>query len=299
MIFFNRSQKSFQASFQSASCLPNERLSQRPSSVHCGSLWWVWFCFWKEDLILHLFGRADLWQLTEWNPSHCSNGYNYTKKRAVRLNYPWYSPWVMTENQKVKWHQELTDFWHESSFEKKKLELSFYGQVQYCTRWTSKIGSTKGLCVNTCVFKSYLRQRFCLESTGQINYFQQWRLFEALSLRRSCVSKTSCWVVHSFTQVTMEGNAKAISCFPHVVSQLEEFQLFSPNRFVSEFLFLQWGLDFLSGPNSDLSRQERAQLADEKVKGAGPLPNAITESHPSSSHPHKQQWARMHLPKTA
>lgn len=51
-------------------------------------------------------------QLTEWNPSRCCNGYNYTKKRAVRLNYPWYSPWVMTEIQKVKWHQELNDFWH-------------------------------------------------------------------------------------------------------------------------------------------------------------------------------------------
>lgn len=119
-----------------------------------------------------------------------------------------------------------------------------------------------------------------------------------LSLSSSSVSKMSRWVVHSFTQVTMEGNAKAISCFPHVASQLEEFQLFSPNRFVFECLFLQWGLDFLSGPNGDLSRQETAQLADEKVKGAGPLPNAITESHPPSSHPHKQQWAWMHLPKT-
>lgn len=104
----------------------------------------------------------------------------------------------------------------------------------------------------------------------------------------SCVSKMSCWALHSFTQATMEGNAWAISCFPRVASQLEEFQLFSPNRFVSEFLFLPQGLDFLSGPNGDLSRQERAQLADEKVKGAGPLPNEITESRPPpGSRPHK------------
>ena len=51
-------------------------------------------------------------QLTGWNLSHCRNGCNYTKKRAIRLNCPWYAPWVMTEIQKVKWHQELNDFWH-------------------------------------------------------------------------------------------------------------------------------------------------------------------------------------------
>ena len=40
MISFKKdgSQKSFQASFQSARCLPNESSSQRPSSEHCAAL---------------------------------------------------------------------------------------------------------------------------------------------------------------------------------------------------------------------------------------------------------------------
>lgn len=62
--------------------------------------------FEKKSWIYNLCGRD--WrqrQLTEWNPSRCCNGYNYTKKGAVRLNYPWYSPWIMAEIQKVKWHQ--------------------------------------------------------------------------------------------------------------------------------------------------------------------------------------------------
>lgn len=67
-------------------------------------------------------------RLTERNLSHCCNGYNYTKKRAVRLNYPWYSPWVMTEIQKVKWHRELNDFWHYGTFWKGNYNRAFMGK---------------------------------------------------------------------------------------------------------------------------------------------------------------------------
>lgn len=76
-----------------------------------------------------------------------------------------------------------------------------------------------------------------------------------------------------------------------VLSLTSRHSSYFPNRFVFQFLpFFSVSEHYiLSGPNADLRRQRTAQLADEKVKGAGPHPNAITSSHPSSSHPHNEQ----------
>lgn len=98
LMLFNGFQKSYQASFQSAPCLPNENPLQKALQ------WALWRfvmslvpCLKRRPESVSCAGEhREPRQLMDWNPSHCYNEYNYAKKRAVRFNYPWYSPPVMT-----------------------------------------------------------------------------------------------------------------------------------------------------------------------------------------------------------
>lgn len=115
---------------------------------------------------------------------------------------------VMTENQKVKWHQERTDFWQRALLRRRNENSAFPrpSPTLYASD-SERLLRPEAFCANTCAFRSHLERTisFFSSSKAQVRSIISsggGRLKATLSCRHVC--KTSRWVLHSFTPRTRE-----------------------------------------------------------------------------------------------